>query len=76
LTVVSWQDRDLEQIRTIVDDDALTFCCENKVCANKHNAVRSATDQAADSTKTFPVMNGLQQTVTAKHIPSELHLLK
>ena len=46
------------------------------VCANKQNAVRSGTEQAADLTKTFKIMHHLQDKVSVTDTPIERHPLK
>ena len=61
LKAVSWCDGDLAQIDNIVSDESLSLYRENMVCANKKNAARSGTEQAADLTKTFKIMQALQK---------------
>ena len=73
---VSWCDGDLAQIDNIINEESLTLYCENMICACKQNAARSGTEQAADLTKTFKVMQSLQHTVTVSDVPIELHPLQ
>ena len=54
--VVSWCDGDLAQIDNIVSEDSLILYQENLICACKQNAARSGTEQWADLTKVFPMM--------------------
>ena len=73
---ICWCDGDIQQISTIVADDSPALLAENKICANKQNAARTGTEQAADLTKTFKVMQSVQGTVTTTDVPCELHPLK
>lgn len=59
LTVSSWCDGDLEQIRSIVND--LEEYERNKVIGNKHSASRSGTEQGSDLTKTFMLLKRMQK---------------
>ena len=59
MKAVSWCDGDLAQIENIVSQESLDLYKENMVCANKQNPARSGTEQAADLTNTFKLMNKL-----------------
>ena len=74
--VVSWCDGDLAQIDNIVSEDSLILYQENLICACKQNAARSGTEQWADLTKVFPMMQKLQRTISVSDVPVELHPLK
>ena len=73
---ICWCDGDIQQISTIVADDSPALLAENKICANKQNAARTGTEQAADLTKTFKIMQSVQGTITTTDVPCELHPLK
>ena len=76
MKAVSWCDGDLAQIDNIISEESLQMYKENCVCANKQNAARSGTEQAADLTKTFKVMQNLQSTVSVSDIPIDRHPMK
>ena len=46
------------------------------ICANKQNAARSGTEQAADLTKTFKIMQSLQKKVSVSDVPIHRHPMK
>ena len=71
LKTVSWSDGDAKQVETIVSENSIDIYKENMIVANKQNAARSGTEQAADLTKTFKIMNLLQNKVTVSNIPCD-----
>ncbi len=64
LTAVSWCDGDLAQISNITSTESINLFKEKKIVANKQNTARSGTEQAADLTKSFKIMHGLQSMRT------------
>ena len=76
LQAISWCDGDLAQIENIVNEESLDIYKKNKIMANKQNPARTGSEQAADLTKTFPIMQSLQQTYTCQNIPTNRHPMK
>ena len=76
LQAVSWCDSDLSQVANIVDPDSIILYEKYKICSNKQNAARSGTEQAADLTKTFKIMQKQCKEVTLNNVPSERHPMK
>ena len=76
LFAVSWCDGDLAQIASIIDDDSVSLYNQHLIIANKQNAARSGTEQAADLGKQFKAMKGLEKSVTVSATPLERHPLK
>ena len=76
LQAISWCDGDLAQIENIVNEESLEIYKENKIMANKQNPARTGSEQAADLTKTFPIMQKLQKTYTCQKIPADRHPMK
>ena len=76
LKSVSWSDGDAKQVETIVSESSIDIYKENMIVANKQNAARSGTEQAADLTKTFKIMNLLQNKVTVSNISCDRHPMK
>ena len=48
----------------------------NLICANKQNAARSGTGQAADLTKTFKIMLLLQKSMLVTNVPVDNYPMK
>ena len=76
LTAVSWCDGDLAQISNITCKESIELYKANKIIANKQNAARSGTEQAADLTKAFKIMHNLQKTITYVDTPFHSHPMK
>ena len=74
--VVTWCDRDLAQIATIISEESLTTSSNNKIRENKHNAARSRVEQPADLTKCFKLIILLQKAMTVVNMPADRHPLK
>ena len=69
LTAVSWCDGDIAQVASIVDD--LDKFSKNKIIANKHSASRTGVEQAADTSKVFPMLKKLEDTYTVSDLSAD-----
>jgi len=76
LMAVSWSDGDLSQIENIVNNESLELYRDKMITACKQNPQRTGTEESADLTKTFPIMQYLQQTITLQDGPIERHPMK
>ena len=76
LMAVSWSDGDIAQIQNIVTPESLEVYRNNMITANKQNPQRTGTEQPADLTKCFPLLEYLQRIVPLENVPAERHLMK
>ena len=59
-----------------MNEESLEIYRNNKVVANKQNPQRIGTEQPADLTQIFPIMQRLQQVITVTDIPVDRHSMK
>ena len=76
LMAVSWSDGDIAQIRNIVTPESLEVYRNNMITANKQNPQRTGTEQPADLTKCFPLLEYLQRGNSLENVPTERHPMK
>ena len=74
MRVVSWCDGDNAQIKSIIQ--ATDTYNDNSIVAMKHNAARTGTEQGADLTKVFRLMQKFHSKATVSKKKKDLNLLK
>ena len=71
-----WQDGDIAQIQALVEEETIEQFNALKIDASKQNASRTGTEQAADLSAVFMLMNDLQKTTTCEDIDADLLPIK
>ena len=73
MQVRQWQDGDMAQVAVLTDLLTINKYNKAKIGALKQNAARTGTEQAADNTHCFCIMNKLQQINTLENVDANLH---
>ena len=66
LTASSWSDGDFGQLAAITHEERMEEAAELRIVSSKHAAASSATQQMADLTRVFKLVNQLNKTTTGR----------